>query len=282
MESVFQFAAGSVTGRDHVFAGRNNQDAFCVWSGPEAVVVVVADGCGSGRFSEVGARLGSRLVVQAILRRMKPGGQAPDAMLEEVRRDVLRALGSLAGALGDSRSHTVSDLLLFTVVGAVVGPALSFVFALGDGVIAVNGDVRVLDSPGNAPAYLAYGLDGSDGGADAPRFTIHCRLPTDALETLLVASDGAADLIAARDLCLPGREETLGPLARLWDEDRHFVNPASLGRRLHVANHAVQHIDWQARSVEREPGLLSDDTTVAIIRRRRNPQRGAVVAGTQA
>lgn len=270
MASAFEVAAGSVTGRDHVFSGRNNQDAFCVWSGPEAVVAVVADGCGSGKWSEVGARLGSRLVVEALRARIAEGsrGLATEALLEEVRRDVLATLRSLTTALGGSRSQAVADYLLFTVVGAVVGPVESFVFALGDGVVAVNGDVEVLAAPGNAPAYLSYGLDGSPTGADTPRFAIHRRLPTAALENLLVASDGAGELIAFRNRCLPGRDETVGSLARLWEDDRHFANPANLGRRLQLVNRPIQRIDWQARSVAREPGLLADDTTVAVIRRR--------------
>jgi len=270
MQDAFEVAAGSVAGRDHVHAGRNNQDAFCLWSGPEAVVAVVADGCGSGRWSEVGAQVGSRLVVQGLRRRLDRGGQPePDSLLEDLRRDVLRELTTLAGALGERRSATVADLLLFTLVGAVVGPEEAFVFTLGDGVFAVNGDVHVLEAPDNAPAYLGYGVDGSPTGADAPRFLVRRRLPTAAVESLLVATDGAADLVTARDRRLPGRTESVGPLARFWEDDLHFANPAGLGRRLQVLNRTLQRVDWASRSVAREPGLLSDDTTVAVIRRRR-------------
>jgi hypothetical protein len=272
MNARFELAAGSVVGRDHVAAGRNNQDAFCFWTGPGALLAVVADGCGSGRFSEVGARIGARLVVEALRRHAGRLGAWPaDCMLEYVRLDVLESLRTLAAAMGGSLSQTVADYLLFTVVGAVVTEAEAFVFTLGDGVYAVNGEIQALTSPGNEPAYLGYALSGStlaDADSERLRFTVQRRLPTAAMKTLLVGSDGVGDLIAAAASRVPGRDEELGGLAQFWEDDRHFRNPANVGRRLTLANRDVQRVDWDGRRLEREHGLLPDDTTLAVMRRR--------------
>jgi len=74
----FAFAQGSVIGREHREAGRNNQDASHVVCSPDGqfLVVVVADGCGSGTRTEfvpqneIGAQLGVRVFAQAVFRHL--------------------------------------------------------------------------------------------------------------------------------------------------------------------------------------------------------------------
>src|SRR5688500_2517928 len=53
----FVAAAGSIVGRDHVRVHKNNQDGFAIAGHGEILVAAVTDGCGSSKFSEVGARL---------------------------------------------------------------------------------------------------------------------------------------------------------------------------------------------------------------------------------
>jgi hypothetical protein len=257
MEAAFELAAGTVTGGDHAAAGRPNQDAFAVWRGADATVAVVADGCGSSRGSETGARLGARLAAHSLRRhRRRLEAQPAEAVLEGVRREVLGHLRRLAGALGDreSAAATVEELFLFTLVGAVVTGSRTLVFAAGDGVVAVNGAVRVISFPGNAPPYLGYGLVG-----EGPAFTVLADRPTAELDSLLVATDGLAALLAEQ------------PLPPLWAEDRYFRNPAALGRQLTMLNRPRTCIDWERRRVRRSPGMLPDDTTVITLRRRPRP-----------
>ncbi|MFN7131809.1 MAG: protein phosphatase 2C domain-containing protein, partial [Myxococcales bacterium] len=97
MEATLQIAAGSVIGRLHANAGRNNQDAFDVSVGPEVAVAVVCDGCGSGARSEVGAVLGARLLTAALRTEAAAArreGRTPD--LERAREAVLARLRALA------------------------------------------------------------------------------------------------------------------------------------------------------------------------------------------
>ncbi|HEX6739445.1 MAG TPA: protein phosphatase 2C domain-containing protein [Vicinamibacteria bacterium] len=257
MEAAFELAAGTVTGGDHAALGRANQDALAVWRGADATIAVVADGCGSSRGSEIGARLGARLLAQALRRRRRQLETQPAAaVLEIVRRELLGHLRRLAAAVGDDAgaAATVEELFLFTLVGAVITGSRALVFAAGDGVIAVNGAVRVLSFPGNAPPYLGYGLL-----REGPAFTVLAERPTAELESLLVATDGLAALLPAQ------------PLAPLWAEDRYFRNPAALTRELTLLNRSRTRIDWERRQVHRSPGLLPDDTTVIALRRRPRP-----------
>src|SRR4051794_26892607 len=110
MKGLFEVAAGSVPGRDHLgrgnlLAGRNNQDAYA-WSCSEAgLVAVVCDGCGGGRHSEVGAQLGARLLVTALAPvapgdRAEPGAGDGTAWLERARLRVVGRLRALAAGMG--------------------------------------------------------------------------------------------------------------------------------------------------------------------------------------
>ncbi len=264
----FEIAAGSVLGRDHALAGRNNQDAWHVWRAPEGILAVVCDGCGSGRWSETGAQVGSRLVVEALRGRLPSLSQeGPEALLEAVRLDVLGQLRGLATALGGS-TEAIGQHLLFTILGAMVTPTLSVVFALGDGVTAVNGEIDTLACADNAPPYLAYALNESAAPLPNLRFDLRHVLSTSSLSSLLIGTDGTLDLLSAADRRLPGREQAVGPLHRLWEDASLFANPAALTRRLHLMNQSVQHIDWKGGRVEREPGLLRDDTTLVVVRRK--------------
>ena len=63
----FEWAAGSVAGRDHRRVGRNSQDAVRVVGDDGALVAVVTDGCGSAPHSEVGAHLLAQLLAVRLL-----------------------------------------------------------------------------------------------------------------------------------------------------------------------------------------------------------------------
>lgn len=272
MESLFETAAGSVAGRDHVHAGRNNQDALCILSGPDATVAVVCDGCSSGRFSEVGAQLGARLIAD-YLRYTLVAGSKPPWKLEEVRRDVLNVIAGLAVSMGGSLSQTVNDFFLFTAVVAVVGAERTFVAGIGDGMFAYNGEVvRLGPFPNNQPPYLAYAITGSSlasGMGSALKFMRYLDVPTDEVSSLLIGTDGTADLADAAERLLPGRTEPVGPLSQFWENDKFFRNPFILGRRLNLINPSQGVVRVKDGVVERAEGLLPDDTTLVAIRRRK-------------
>jgi hypothetical protein len=275
--AAFELASASVCGRDHQRVCRNNQDALAVERGARHLVLVVADGCGSSPGSEVGARLGARLLAAALLRRLEPGEAAPagpldappsgsagwgggplvDAALAAARADVLAHLGTLARGLcaapvPDDRllAAAVKEHLLFTLVGAVVGPEETALFALGDGLLALNERSFPLGPfPGNQPPYLGYALlpQALHGFAcEELQLEIRARLPTASLRSLALGTDGALDLGAAA----AGPEALLG-------EPVLFKNPDGLRRRLYLL----------ARDQPGRPAPLHDDTTLVLLRR---------------
>jgi hypothetical protein len=241
----FEIAGGSVAGRAHVAAGRNNQDAFCWASTADGVVAVVCDGCSSGPHSEVGAQLGARLLVQAATRLLGSNLDAGD-LLQQVGQDVLARLRLLAREMSTDAStfaRTVTDHFLFTIVGVLITTGGATTFSLGDGLVVLNGERTELGPfPNNEPPYLGYALlpSAPDRGASAQvPFTIHRSIPTSDVQSLLLGTDGAVEL------------ET-----QFWSDERFFNNPDMVRRRLTVLSRGARG------------GLLSDDTTLVVIRRK--------------
>jgi hypothetical protein len=181
---------GSVIGRAHKRAGRGSQDAFAILAAPSATIVAVADGCSSGRHSELGAGVGARTAVAAAARRLSAlGPRALDDLADVVTADVVEELRRLVRAMSVDEAGAVAlvdDALLFTLHVAIVRTdgLDALVFGVGDGVIVIDGVPRVIDQ-GAAPDYPAYALFPA---MPAPAVLVHHRGP---VRSLALCTDGA-------------------------------------------------------------------------------------------
>ncbi len=269
MKDKFELAAGSITGREHLRVGKNNQDGYYYISLDSATIAVVCDGCGSGIHSEVGAKVGSRLVAQAILNNLQDS-LSPD-FWQQVYQDLLHKLKDMAVVLGGELVETVREYLLFTIVGALITPTQTAIFAIGDGVFALNDQIIPLPSfPNNAPPYIAYGLipDAvSNIQLSDCQFQIYRQLPTNEVNSILIGSDGVLDLMQVADKPLPGKSELVGEISQFWS-DAYFQNGDRIRRRLSLINNSSIKPDWEQQCLRRENGLLADDTTMVVIRRK--------------
>lgn len=285
MNTLFEIAGGTVTGRDHVgrgnlLFGKNNQDAFDYRVTDDVLVAVVCDGCSEGAHSEVGAHVGARIFVSSLIEQFahsyrRQSGEAfvcaLTDMLEHARQRVLLQVELLARAMAGAAggfSSVIGDYFLFTVLGAVMTRGETAIFSHGDGVFILNGSVTSLGPfPGNAPPYLAYALVRSSIDSQLLRFQVHVHLPTERVHSLLLGSDGVEDLAVVADRPIPGgRLGTVGPIRRFWEEDR-FYKPDQIRRRLALINSDVVRLDPEDHQLKRESGLLPDDTTLVVIRR---------------
>jgi hypothetical protein len=244
-----------VTGARHLRAARNGQDAAVVWLGGDAGCVVVGDGCGSGASSEVGARLGARLVLAAVVRRLAAGDSPADReMWHAVRAEVVGVLDDLVRAAvgeGDAaaRAAFIEEHFLFTIVAAAIRGGEAAVWALGDGAYLTGARTRELGPfEDNQPPYLAYDLLGM------PQTAEHEVIDATAAGAVLVATDGAAEV----GLDVFGVEWCL-------------AHPDALRRRLTVLARGGEQIDWAAKRVVRTPAVLQDDGAVAILAWRGRP-----------
>lgn len=256
----FFSTSGSIIGRDHVRCQRNNQDGVALRATDESLIAVVADGCSSGRYSEVGARLGSCWLAEwAPFFIERRGRRELELALYELTVSLLRYLSLTADWLRPANTAwaaTLQDYFLFTFLVSVVNSDETIVFGIGDGVYSVNGDATVLDSgPRNAPPYVAYNLVASPHVSESLSVfpELHYRGPTDELRSLIVATDGANELVEKQDRQLKDGSH-VGGLLPFEREPRYLNNASLVHKRLVVIGEGNR--------------CLQDDTTVALIRRR--------------
>lgn len=274
MKDLFEIVAGTIIGKDHLLVGKNNQDAFHYVINDDMVVAVVCDGCGEGKNSEVGAKIGAKLITKTISQTINrfPDREDSVQLWERIRQDVLAQLRILANAMDKSLSQTILDYFLFTAVGVLITPHGALTFSLGDGLTIVNGKIITLGPfPNNEPPYLAYGITGSsitDKTPELLQFKVNSVTNIDEVQSILIGTDGVLDLIRAAELNVPGKDEAVGSINQFWENDRYFKNPDMIRRKLSLINREVIRPDWKNQKIMKENGLLPDDTTLVVIRKK--------------
>jgi len=282
----FEFAGGGIPGFEHtqrssVLIGKNNQDGWRIYNSEEFSIALVSDGCGSKSHSEVGSYLVLELLTASfernwLLLKEDPASVAIklELALEAARSETLATLGALSRSMLPAKSsegsrasysELVSNYLLCTVVGAVLTPTHACFFSIGDGVIAINGELTTLGPfEGNEPPYMAYSLLKTRWQEPQLMFAIHSVIHIEELETFLIGSDGVLDLRDATDQTLPGSSEQIGPLSQFWSEDRYFTKS---GIRKRLARMQSRQLNHSLPGGPIDEGRLRDDTTLIVGRR---------------
>lgn len=233
---------GKVTGRGHIVYGLNCQDALLTrsfeYNGFTYHIGAVADGCSEGMHSELGAELGVAFSVTKIEELIKGGMPVkviPGAlyvMLVEYLRQVTGPFQLLSEPYARMVSF-IKEHLLFTLIGFIVGPDDTVVFAAGDGLVAIN-DLTDLRDQQNMPMYIAYHLVEKSYLQTKPsampsKFDVY-ELKTADLKTLAIGTDAWAQeldvlLQILSDEC-PANVQTL--MNRLSSKEKRFQDDASI------------------------------------------------------
>jgi hypothetical protein len=290
----FEFASGSMIGRYHlgdykVLKGGNNQDALALMQRPEFIAGVVCDGCGSGIYSEVGARVGAKYVlnnIESLMRESYYDDEPQQEKIDYLQYCITEDLTELAISLIDSESlmheneaevtvskiQILNDYLFFTIMGFYMTEQETVFFHLGDGFYVVNGEVNGLEYPNNAPPYIAYNLIdekwfSEDMNKDNLKMKYHV-YPTETLENFLIATDGLQYFIDAEEKNMPGQKLPVGPVSQFWTQDAYYTNGDLVRRKLSVCNRDHIYYDKDKECLKSENGLLSDDLTVIVGRRK--------------
>jgi serine/threonine protein phosphatase PrpC len=274
----FEFATGSVVGTYHTRTNKNNQDSFFYVEHQDHIIGVVCDGCGSGEYSEVGANIGGpALAWELSASGIHKAGNDPskiDELLKRVRILVSSRLSKCASRVGLPYVESVSDYFLFTVVAFVIGREYTYIISIGDGFYALNQkQVTLGPFENNAPPYIAYNLvaDRLQGiTKEELCFVVHEVISTPEVKSIVLGTDGVDDLIEAESKKIPGKEELVGPMSQLWENDLFFNNHAALERRLCLINRTTSRINRKTKALQVERGHLKDDTTLVVIRRKQD------------
>lgn len=292
---TFQLASGSIVGRDHagrgnVLKGLNNQDGHSLLlpsENPRLFGVVVTDGCGSGEKSEVGAAVGPDLLLKIAAElypahQPMPGDYAEDPLPRDfwtsLRAHGLLEISNMIHAQlrpGRTFKEVLEEKYRFTVFGALVDPNVgAWIFYDADGVYAINGEVTTVESSDldpdgrNVPSYWTYALEPTNEFYRQPERTSFkvVYVPIAELDSILVGTDGVADLISVAETDLPGKSgKPVGPLSQFWTDDRYF-DPQMPGK-IHLQLRMVNREPLNTSGGGRHAGLLRDDTTLGVIRR---------------
>lgn len=272
-KQMYVIAGGSVPGSDHIRVGKNNHDAYFLCSGEDYAVGVVTDGCGSGKHSEVGAKIAAKILgaeltaVAELCNKTTCDDAVLERYLSRATQKVLSQLSVLVQSFRGSYSESVKEYLLFTVLAVVMTRDSCFVVGLGDGVYAINGEVKEIGPfPNNAPPYLAYGLTGSDSVSGPFTLQLFESKPANEVQSVMIATDGMIDFLAISNQRISARNlNQIGDLSQFWREDSFFSNPDKVRRRLAMIN--VMAIDEQPGFNPRLVyGRLHDDTTLVVVR----------------
>lgn len=226
---------GSVIGRNHYNAGRNNQDHAVIKDlGGYNRLGILCDGCSSGAHSEIGSFLISEFLGNRI-KNYCDNAETPiwalQASYQDALTDVLENIVNIIGA--DSSYNFVFDALRATIFGVLCVNKETIIFYQGDGKYYIDGIVETIDQ-NNTPTYMAYeipqilneiGYVEGLGGFNIVRVN-------SGWKRIAIASDGVPDNI----------------LEEIWGEK----HKASLQRKLNVL-------------FDRK--IFSDDATIVAIER---------------
>lgn len=249
----FAIKAGRVAGRDHVIKGKNCQDALSVWQGniqgKPVIVCAVADGCGSGEYSEVGSRLavdfitGQARNLVAIYSAMS----LHHYLYQKMRHYLMQVI--MAHELYDPREQAefINDHLLFTLIVVVIYKQSCQIMYMGDGLIQID-ESRLAMDHGNRPPYIGYDLIdpqylSSDRTNLQKQFGM-LELPLEAFQKLAIGTDAWY--------------QELDLLDQVWDLGEH---PNALQRKMRVwSNYDHRFSDDAALiTIERQPVNESKD-----------------------
>ena len=246
----WRISSASIPGSDHTMPGKpgwkNNQDATFAYNDDSLTIGIVADGCGSGKHSEVGAEIGVRLfgemLRQSATRSLELGNMS-FAGFERLRMNLLGQISVLACQMGQSLSTVVNDYFLFSLVGFIATQEETIFFYCGDGVYFVNGEsVKLGPFPGNKPPYILYGLMGDS----SPSFEI-VSYKTSSVTSVAVGTDGTDYILDLDSVLLK------------WSSmDLVFKNPDFLRRQLALMN--LERVENGILT----PGPLKDDISIVL------------------
>ena len=265
--SQFEVVCGSVIGREHRRRGLGGQDAAAVVFEDGVVCAAVADGCSSGRESDVGARLSAAwLAAHGARFRLEISDDAE--LAEALVGGLVGYLGGVADGLASAggRASVVGSMLLATVLVALVeegADGRALVFGVGDGVVSIDGVTRIVGDGSNTPAYPAYRLfdpvelTPATPGWLAPR--LHFEGRARAVSTIALATDGACELESMEGEALRDGSR-IESIAALAGDPRFRKNPSLLAKRLF----AIGDVN----------GRLADDTTIVVLARAATTEGG--------
>ncbi len=228
---------GTIQGAAHRNLDYNNQDAAFVFESGNVLIGVIADGCGSGTNSEVGAQLAVKRITKIIFEKI----ESKIDWKNNLKPEMQFYAKTLAELHGSNIAEFVKDYLLFTLVGFVKIEAQLTLFSCGDGVIVIDDDILIIDQD-NRPKYLNNELMNAEG-ADFEFQDFEY-----SGQNILIGSDGVEDIIKGID------KKEITEYYEFNDfisDEANYINPIQISKFLQKYS---------------KSGILKDDCTLIMIK----------------
>jgi Protein phosphatase 2C len=234
-------ATASAIGSSHYKLYYNNQDSYHYYQDNSCIIGVVADGCGSGSNSEVGARLGVDFVVNFCKKHFQ-NKPFDEVLLKKALVEYLKNI--VKNQQTSEELDFIENYLYFTLFGFVIQPHQTFIFHSGDGVYLLN-DQEVIIEQNNRPKYIAKNL--ISGNIELQIEVIE----TSNVQQLLIATDG---LIHLSEKFEAGETiEGMNKTSDLFKNDDLFDDMIALPKLL--------------TNLSLQKNILKDDTTLIMLKK---------------
>jgi hypothetical protein len=197
---------------------------------------LVADGCGSGSNSEVGAQLGLKYLSRKIIEQIDSNWQI------NLKEDLQNYSKQIANLHSDNPKAFIENFLLYTIIGFVERNNKVTLFSYGDGVIIIDDQIKIINQD-NRPKYVNNELIGNEGGQ-----FIYEEISLNK-QTIIIGSDGIEDFLEGIN---KGEIEEYENLTAFIRDENNFNNPI--------------HIPKLLRKYSRK-GILKDDCSLIIIKK---------------
>lgn len=270
----FQFTSGTTAGRHHRTAPNllNNQDTVLTDGTSELITGVLSDGCGQMPHSDYGAKLTVATLDRLIWGRFDAGRPFTDEWFTQLYENLVNTLCKEAKEkFRASLSKVLSEYMMATAGGVIIGVDETIFFGGGDFLYGVNGEIsKWHPEEGNAPLYPAKSLFFLKNPTERAKYRFHLhRVPTADINTVLMTTDGGEDwhkALSDSDTCFPGTDKPVGTPKDFWANDSFYApdrfNPDPMGIWL---NRMAQN--YRMPGPPHQGGLLGDDTTIFAARR---------------
>lgn len=269
MLETMQVTWGSTAGAKHRRGTLASSQDFVLGARTKsAISVVVCDGASKAPQSQYGATMLANATTKHVQAHAATGGVFDQYTWSDIQLLLVEEIEAGAAKLYGNRKQVLIDHFMATIVGMVVTEHGATWFWIGDGGLFDNGEYTKLEpTQGNRPVFLAYALTGSpvtDGHPELLQFQTRHR-PLAEFNHGGVASDGIGDFIAAANKTMPGgAPELVGPVSQFWEDDAYYGSAGAVSNKLNCTARDLRAINLLTR------GRLSDDTSIGIVRRRKD------------
>ncbi len=202
---------------------------------------MVADGCGAGLNSEVGAKLGVDFVLSFCQKHFK-NNPFDINLLKTALLDYLRNI--VKNQDTNEELEFIENYLFFTLFGFIIQSQYTFIFHSGDGMYILNDKIIDIEQ-NNRPNYISKNLISGNFNLEIEQ------IETNKLNRILIATDGLKQL---NDKFLKGEEvEGMQKLTDFFDNESYFDDMLELPKL--ITNLSINK------------SILKDDTTLIMIKK---------------